>query len=277
FKVAKVRKTQELFVPLVKKLDPPKIDVRADADKNMFGATITLDGQPQGQAPMVLTTTAGRHLVQIRKEGFEEYSTWLDIKDNQVQPVAPTIKELAKPKYGKVVVDADIADAEVLIDGNKHPDNTPAVISNVIEGVHVIEVRKAPGLPWKQTIEVKASQQTKVRADLAAGMAGGVGVVRVLRDAPGARAVIDRTHMGRVPFDIKDTRAGDHILQVKAPGFQPAERHVQVAAGGSQIVKFDLNTEAAGDGGLLSVHSNMPRAMVSIDGAEVGTAPQEKR
>src|SRR5204863_338916 len=50
-----------------------------------------------------------------------------------------------------------------------------------------------------------------------------------------------------------------------------------VASGGSQIVKFDLNTEAAGDGGLLSVHSNLPRAMVSIDGAEVGTAPQERR
>src|SRR5215468_12525218 len=100
FKVARVRKTQEMFVPLVKKLDPPKIDVRADADKNVFGATILLDGQPQGQAPMVLTTTAGRHLVQIRKEGFEEYSTWLDIKDNQVQTVAPTIREIAKPKYG---------------------------------------------------------------------------------------------------------------------------------------------------------------------------------
>ena len=276
-KVARVRKTQEMFVPLVKKLDPPKIDVRADADKNVFGATVMLDGQPQGQAPMVLTTTAGRHLVQLKKDGFEDYTQWLEARENQVQTFAPTIKEVARPKYGTVVVDADVADAEVFIDGNKHPDNTPAVIANVIEGLHVIEVRKPPGLPWKQTIEVKASQQTKVRADLAAGMAGGVGVVRVLSDAPGARAFIDGTDMGPVPVDIKDIKAGDHIIQVKSPGFQPSERHVQVAAGGSQIVKFDLNTEAAGDGGLLSVHSNMPRALVSIDGAEVGTAPQERR
>ncbi|HET7505986.1 MAG TPA: PEGA domain-containing protein, partial [Kofleriaceae bacterium] len=175
FKVAKVRKAQELFVPLVKKLDPPKIDVRADADKNLFGATISLDGQPQGQAPMVITTTAGRHLVQIKKDGFEEYSSWIETKENQVQTVAPALKELAKPKYGTVVVDADVPDAEVFIDGNKHPDNTPAVISNVIEGLHVIEVKKAPGLPWTQTVEVKATQQTKVRAALAATMNGGVG------------------------------------------------------------------------------------------------------
>ena len=40
----------------------------------------------------------------------------------------PQLKEIAKPKYGTVVVDSDVPDAEVYIDGNKHPDNTPAVI-----------------------------------------------------------------------------------------------------------------------------------------------------
>jgi len=277
FKVAKVRKAQEMFVPLVKKLDPPKIDVRADADKNIFGATVLLDGQPQGQAPMVITTTAGRHLVQIRKDGFEEYSGWLETKDNQVQTFAPTIKEIAKPKYGTVVVDADVPDAEVFIDGNKHPDNTPAVISNVIEGLHVVEVKKGTAQGWKQTIEVKASQQTKVRAELAATMNGGVGVVRVLSDAQGARAFIDGTDMGPVPVDIKDIKAGDHIIQVKAPGFQNSEKHVTVTAGGSQIVKFDLNTEAPGDQGVLKVVSTVPEAMVFIDGAAIGKVPQEKK
>jgi hypothetical protein len=277
FRVARMRKAQEVFVPLVKKLDPPKIDVRADADKNMFGATVLLDGQPQGQAPVVLTTSEGRHLVQIKKEGFEDYSAWLETKDNQVQTFAPTLKEIAKPKYGVVVVDADVADAEVYIDGNKHPDNTPAVINNVIEGLHVIEVKKPPGLPWKQTIEVKASQQTKVRADLAATMNGGVGVVRVLSDAEGARAFIDGTDMGPVPVDIKDIKAGDHIVQVKAPGFQTSERTVAVTAGGSQIVKFDLNNDAPADQGLLKVVSTVPEAMVFIDGAAIGTVPQEKK
>lgn len=277
FKVARVRRAQELFVPLVKKVDPPRVDVRADADKNLFGATILLDGQPQGQVPMVITTTAGRHLLQIRKEGFEEFSTWLDTKDNQIQTVAPTIKEIAKPKYGTVVVDADVPDAEVFIDGNKHPDNTPAVISNVVEGLHVIEVKKAPALPWKQTVEVKATQQTKVRATLAATMTGGVGVVRVLSDAQGARAFIDGTDMGPVPVDIKDVKAGDHILQVKAPGFKTAERQVTVTAGGSQIVKFDLNTEAPSDTGLLKVVSTVPEAIVFVDGAALGKVPQEKR
>lgn len=277
FKVGRLRTVQELFVPLVKKAVPPKIDVRADADKNMYGAIVSLDGQAKGPAPIAVITTAGRHLLEIKKDGFEPYSQWVETADNQVQTLAPTLKEIAKPKYGTIVVDADVPDAEVLIDGNKHPDNTPAVINNVIEGVHVIEVRKPPGVPWKQTIQVVSGQQTKVHAEMAALMNGGVGVVRVLSDAQGARAFIDGTDMGAVPVDIKDVKAGEHIIQVKAPGFAPGEKKVTVAAGGSQIVKFDLNPEAAGDQGILKVVSSTPDAVVFIDGAQIGKVPQEKK
>ncbi len=277
FHVAAVRATQPLFAPLVKKADPPKLDVRADADKNVFGATIFLDDQPQGQAPMVVTTTAGRHQIRLQKDGFETYSTWVQTQENQVQTLAPTLKEIAKPKYGTIVVDADVPDAEVYIDGNKHPDNTPAVVQNVIEGLHVVEVRKAPALPWKQTVQVTSGQQTKVRAELQGGMAGGVGVVRVICDSPGARAILDGTDMGPVPVDIKDVKGGEHIVQVKAPNMQTGEKKVTVSAGSSQIVKFDLNQEAAGDQGILKVVSMVPEALVFIDGAAVGKVPQEKR
>jgi hypothetical protein len=278
FHVAALRKEQELFVPLVKKADPPKIDIKADADpKGMAGATVLLDGEVKGNAPVTLTTTEGRHLVHIQKDGYEPYETWVNATNNQTQTMMPQLKEIAKPKYGTVVVDSDVSDAEVYIDGNKHPDNTPAVIQNVIEGLHVIEVRKPPGLPWKQTVQVTANQQTKVRAELAATMNGGVGVVRVLSDAPGARAFIDGVDQGPVPVDIKDVKAGDHIIQVKAPGMQTGEKHVTVAAGSSQISKFDLNQEASGDQGLLKVVSMVPEAQVFIDGAAVGKVPQEKK
>ena len=277
FKIARLRKTQELFVPLVKKQDPPKIAVLADADKNMFGASISVDGQPVGQVPMTVTTTAGRHLVQIKKDGFEQFEQWVDAQPNNTFTLAPQLKEIAKPKYGTVVVEADVKDGEIYIDGNKHPDTTPAVINNVIEGVHVIVVKKAPSPDFKATIQVVANQTVKVRAELEGGMVGGVGVVRVLSDAPGARAFLDGTDMGPVPVDVKDVKAGDHIVQVKAPGFQTGEKRVSVASGGSQIVKFDLNAEASGDQGLLKVVSSVPGAEVFIDGAAVGHVPQEKK
>lgn len=278
FNVAAVRRTQELFVPLVKKADPPKIAVKADADpKGVGGAQVWLDGEMKGQAPITLVTTEGRHLLQLKKEGYETYETWVPASNNNTATLIPQLKEIAKPKYGTVVVQADVPDAEVYIDGNKHPDNTPAMIANVIEGPHVIEVRKPPSLPWKQTIQVTADKTTKVNAELQSSMHGGVGVVRVLSDAQGARAFLDGTDMGPVPVDIKDVKAGEHIVQVKAPGMQTGEKKVTVAAGSSQIVKFDLNTETPADMGTLKVVSMVPEAQVFIDGAAVGKVPVDKK
>ena len=67
-------------MPLVKKADPPKIDVRADADpKGVAGAQVWLDGESKGiQAPVTLTDDAGRHQIEIKKEGFETYEQWID-------------------------------------------------------------------------------------------------------------------------------------------------------------------------------------------------------
>src|SRR5262249_24501128 len=90
-------------------------------------------------------------------------------------------------------------------------------------------------------------------------------------------ALIDGTDMGPVPVDIKDVKAGDHIVQVKAPGMQTGEKHVSVQAGQSQIVKFDLSQGASGDPGLLNVVSTGPEALVFVDGAALGKVPQEKR
>jgi hypothetical protein len=277
-KVARSRKTLEVFMPLVKKSEPPKIDVRADADpKGIAGAQVWLDGEMKGVAPLTMTTTVGRHQLVLKRDGYETSEQWITAAENQVQTLMPTLKEIAKPKFGTIVVEADVPDAEVYIDGNKHPDNTPSLISNVIEGPHVVEVRKPPSLPWKQTVQVTASQSTKVRAELQATMHGGTGVVRVLSDAPGARVFIDGTDKGPAPYDIKDVKVGEHIIQVKAPGMITGERKVLIAAGKSSIEKFDLNPETPADFGTLKVVSMVPEASVFIDGAAVGKVPIEKK
>jgi len=272
--VRALRTVQELFVPLTRR---PQIEIRADADPNLVGAAVSIDGQPSGvvQGPLVIPTTATRHLVEITKAGYQPLSQWVDLTTNPSLILTPMLVAIPKPKYGTIVVEADVQDAEVFIDGNKHPDNTPAVINNVIEGVHVVEVKKPPAPPWRSTITVEANKQSKVRAEIAPLMHGGVGVVRVLSDAQGARAYLDGIDMGPVPVDIKDVKAGEHIIEVKAPGYQAGEKKVTVRAGQSEIVKFDLNQSA--DQGTIKIVSTVPEAEVFIDGAAVGKVPQERR
>ncbi len=273
--VKRVRAVQELFLPLVKKLDPPRIDVRADADKNLFGAQLFVDGELQGQIPMIVTVEPGRHQVEIRKEGFETLTQWITAKENDKITLSPALKEIAKAKYGTVVVEADVPDAEVYIDGNKHPDKTPAVISNVIEGVHVIEVRKDPAAPWKQTISVKATEQTKVRAELKAG--SGDATISVLSNVSNAKVFINGREVGVVPFDIKNVKPGEHVIEVKADGYASREERVTVRAGATEIRKMDLNVDGGPNQGVIKVVSPVPEAEVFVDGASVGKVPQEKR
>jgi len=277
FKIVRSRREQSLFVPLVKKQAPPRIDVRADADKNVFGAQVVLDGQPQGTVPVLLQTTEGRHLVEIKKDGFETFQQWVDVKLNQKVEMAPMLKEVAKAQVGTIVVEADVPAAEVWLDGNKLPDKTPTVINNVVAGLHVVEVRKDPAIPWKQTVQVVANQQLKVSAGLKATIGGQGGSIRVLSNVNGAHVFLDGTDMGKVPVDIKDAKPGEHIIDVKAPGYQDREEKVTVNAGSAAILKLDLNPVAPKDNGKLKIVSPVPNADVFLDGASVGKVPVEKQ
>ena len=269
FAVGKVRKVQEMFVPLVRR---PQIEVRADADKNLVGATVSVDGQPSGQiqGPLVIQTTAARHLVEIKKEGFETFSSWVDLTTTPSIVLTPALKEVKR--YGTVIVEADVPDAEVYIDQNKHPDLTTATIENVPEGVHVIDVRKN-GQSWTKTITVSANKQTKLRAELTAG----VGVVRVMSDTAGAHAFIDGIDKGAVPVDIKDIKAGEHIIQIKAAGYKTHEKTVAVTPGSSQTVNQLLETDVPADTGTLKIVTMNPDAEVWIDGIAVGKAGEFRK
>lgn len=276
FKVAKTTKVQEVFVPLIKRDDPPRLDIRADADKNAMDAIVTVDGMSQGRIPVVVTTTPGRHLVELAKEGFETQSQWVEVKASEKVTMAPVMKQ-AGGKTGTVVVEADVPGAEVYIDGNKHPDVTPTAVSNVIEGLHVVEVRKEPAMPWKQTVQVIAGQQVKVRGELMSTMGGLGGTIRVLTNVPGAKVYLDGAEKGEAPMDLKDVKPGEHVVEVRADGYETREERVAINAGQSAVYKLDLQPGGSASDGVLRVASPVPNAEVYVDGALVGKVPQTKR
>jgi hypothetical protein len=275
-KVERNRRVQETFIPLVKKDEPAKLDVRGDADRNAIGAQVWVDGQMEGQIPVIITAGEGRHLIEVKKEGFQTFTQWIAVKEGEKVTVNPVLKEIEKVKKGSILIEADVPGAEVYIDGNRHPDSTPTLINDVIAGPHVIEVRKEPAMPWKQTLNVVEGQTVKVSAELKATMAGPVGAIRVLSNAPKARVYLDGTDLGPAPLDIKDVKPGEHVIEVKAPGYLPREERITVSAGSASVLKLDLQPTAAEDSGKIKVVSPVPEAAVFIDGERLGNVPQEK-
>ncbi len=274
-RVHRRRSVQDHFIPLVKKEMPAMVEIRADADKNAFGAQAWVDGQLQGTIPVTIKMADGRHLVEIKKPDFETFSQWVEVKEGDRLAIQPMLKAIVKDKFGEIFVESDVPDAEVWLDGNKYPDTTPTVLRKVIVGPHVIEVRKAPAMPWKQTVNVEEGKPTKVRAELKATIGGPSGTVRVLANVDKARVFLDGKDMGPQPLDVKDISPGEHVIEVKAPGYMTAEKRVTVGAGDAQVLKIDLQPEAAAATGLVKVVSRVPEATVYIDGKNVGSVPQQ--
>jgi hypothetical protein len=240
--VAAVRKTQEFFLAMVRQ---PQITISPTSDPNLIDAELFVDGASQGviKGPVTVNTTPTRHQVEIKKKDFVTFSEWVDLSQTPSIAMTPILKAATLPP-GSIVVDADVKDAEVYINGNKHPDTTPTIVSNLAPGTYMVEVKKSGG-SWKQSVTVTSNNQTKIRAEVAAQT---YGVVRVLSDTPSSHVYIDGADMGPAPVDIKDVKPGDHILQVKAPNFNPVEQRITVIAGAPpQVVKFDLAAAAAKD------------------------------
>jgi hypothetical protein len=246
------------------------LDVRADADPNLAGAKVFVDGEPKGAVPLSMPIPTGRALIEIKKQGYPDVSQWIDVKPGERVTLTPQLR--AQQLRGGLLVDADAPQASVSVDGKEIPDTTPALVDNLEVGPHVVEVRKAGSQPWKTTVEVKAGVRTKVTAELGKG----TGSIKVLTNRDDAEVWLDGEAKGKPPLELPNLAPGAHLVEVRAKGWKPREERVNVQSGQSTVLKLDVTDKAiAGTIGRIRVISPVPEAEVLIDGAPVGNAPYE--
>ena len=65
-------------------------------------------------------------------------------------------------------------------------------------------------------------------------------LLRVVGDVAGADVFVDRTFVGKTPFETRAITPGGHQINVSAEGFDGMSRHVEVAANGPTEVAFAL-------------------------------------
>ena len=255
---------QELSIPLTR-TNVGSVDVRADADPNVAGAAISIDGQQHGVVPVVLQVPGGRHRIEIAKDGFEPFLQWIDVQDSQTVMVMPALKAAVVVK-GRLVVDADLAGAEVWVNGVKR-GVTPLALTELALGTYHVEVRKLGATTWKQTVEVTKAQ-TLVRATLVASVAKPTaGIVKVTSAVPGGEVFLDGNAIGKVPLE-QPLPPGDYWLVVKLPGHKRFEQKLHLELGQTIAVVADLRPAAE-----LRVLSTPAGSTVFVDGIRVGATP----
>ena len=277
--VSRHRRARRYRFVLQRKIDPGVIDVRSGTTGSATGARIVVDGVALGTVPSRVKVQPGRHAVDVQKPGFKQWRQWIVLSERQVYTVAVTLVATTKPT-GSVLVTSDPAGADVFVDG-KRVDTTPCVVGQLKPGAHTVEVRKAGQPVWKQIVEAKSGQLVKVVAHLApkaAAPQANAGSVRVLSNVAKADVYVDGEFKGQVPVTVADLIPGDHLVEVKAKGYQNKELPIKVVARQQSLVKLDLELRPEERPvGTLRIQSEMPDAVVFLDGASIGKAPVERK
>jgi hypothetical protein len=267
-----VSRAQAFLFPLEKQ-GRAAIDVRAAPSNDAAtGAQLTVDGTAAGTVPSHVEVAAGTHKLAVSKPGFLDWSDTETLAEGEQRQVSVDLQ--AAQKKGMLLVTADVAGADVYVDGQKR-DSTPALINDIAEGQHVVEVKKDT-LSYKQIVTVVGGQQLKLTAQLQpAGPA--TGSVRIVSSTPGAEVFLDGEDKGPANATIQNVVVGQHIVELRAQGFAPQSQEVSVAAGEQRLARMDLQPAVvAPTTARLRVVTAVPEAQIYLDGALAGPAPLDR-
>ncbi len=260
-----VRRRRETFRAVLRAL--ATVEVSA-GNEGARGGHVSVDGRPVGDlgvTPIRVTDLQpGRHQVRVEREGYQTFEQWVEVGGGQLVRIAALLERRA-PDTGQILVSGPPG-APIFVDGQP-AGTTPTVVEGVAVGPHTVEIRAPGQQPYSQQVTILAGQRATVTMPTAGGS-----VLRVIATAPNAVISIDGEVIGPSPAVREGLAAGEHIVEARAEGYEPARQTVQVEAGQQRVVSLDL-APVQGEPGRIVVQSNVDSAVVLIDNEERGSAP----
>ena len=263
-------RSEGFIFTLERQARPAVLDVRAmGSNPAAVGAQLFVDGAPVGTVPARVEVPAGKHRIEVKKPGYVDWADTADVAEGDQRQMVIDLQQAVKK--GALLVTSDQPGADVYLDGVRK-DATPALLADIPEGPHELEVKKGD-LSWKQIVNVVGNQQQKVVAQLApAGPPSGS--LRVVSGIPGAEVWVDGEMKGTVNSTISGVPVGEHVVEVRSQGYAPQSVNVTVTAGQQAVAKVDMTTQPPKPATAhLRVVTPVPNAEVFIDGASAGPAP----
>ncbi|AUX45253.1 hypothetical protein SOCE26_067340 [Sorangium cellulosum] len=202
------------------------------------GAGVTIDGQSRGEFPLLapLRVTAGSHVVRLAKEGFEPFERRVEVAGGQTARVAARLRALMRAGRLRVAEQGGRA-LDVVVDGSV-VGKTPWE-GRLAAGDHVVLLRGEGDLgtlPVSVSIELDRITPITLQAEeLAAAL-------RIEPEPVNASVALDAVTVGRGIWEGR-LRAGEHRIEVAAPGFVPEARRIAVARGERKVLHVRLGRD----------------------------------
>jgi hypothetical protein len=209
---------------------------------NVDGATLLVDDESSGQTPLAqpVPIDVGRHVLKLRKDGYQEQSVEVTISGGKPEQVSFKLEPLVRTTVVTVTVPS-VPGATVFMDGT---DMGPAPFKGEVPvGRHTFEAR-APGfVTARQTSDVVYQQPLDVTLSLARERHEGK--VRIHVDEPDAVILVDGKVVGSGRWEGV-LPSGGHQLTVRKTGFVTYTTDLALTDGQVRDVSVPMRKEEKG-------------------------------
>lgn len=120
------------------------------------------------------------------------------------------------------------------------PAPAPAATAAPVETAPEVTAPIKPSTPAPKAPASEEAPEAAAPPEPAPAPVAAKPLLRVVGDVAGADVFVDRTFVGKTPFETRDIAPGAHQINVSAAGFDGMSRHVEVAADAPTEVNFSL-------------------------------------
>jgi hypothetical protein len=128
-------------------------------------------------------------------------------------------------KQGKIIVDANVPDADVYLDG-QFLGRTPVTVNTLDLGPYTLLVKKEGFIDFSRRVEISDLEGTAVKAELVRP-----GPLKVLSTPLEAEVWLDKEHKGATPIVLDSLSPGTHVLEFRREGYRVRIDTVAIVSG----------------------------------------------
>jgi serine/threonine protein kinase len=224
------------------------------------GAQITVDGHGEASwlTPYDLTAIApGHHTVALSKVGFTAETRTVDVASHSRVSLFVQLAQL----QATVLVAAEPAGAQILLDGHDTGRVTPSQISVEKPGNHTILIKKQGYLDENTTLNLQPGQSfhfaptlrqlgsteeiktTGKLKKLFGGAPDGMGTVSVKTQPKGAQIAVNKHILDKNSPAEFFLNPGTYVIDITVTGYKSVHRIVQVEKNGKLAIEESMDRE----------------------------------
>lgn len=221
------------------------------------GATVYVDNELAGDAPIVRYLSAGPHFIRVAADNFDPFVRRVNVVAGSTAEIAAdmiagtgTVEFLVHPTGAKLQINAE------------EPVPTPMRLRDLKPGDYNYQL-EAPGYETETgsfTFAKGKNLLFNVRMKSTAGL------VEITSEPVGARVFLDGESRGVTPLQLEEVPLGEHTVRLELPDHATVFRGFDNSDGSKGKIAVDLGTAGAG----LVVDTGSPTGAVRLNGHLLG-------